>query len=128
MSKTRPLTILMRSLRQRCPACGRGRVFDGWLAVRDECEECGLTFNRGPGFYLGAVYFNYGVTALVTVIVFFTLYLGFGYAIESIVWPLFGFCLVFPLLFHRIARSLWLGFDELFDPHAKSEPSAEDNA
>jgi hypothetical protein len=27
------------------------------------------------------------------------------------------FCLVFPLWFHRYARSLWLALDEWFDPH-----------
>ncbi len=117
----RPLAIFSRSVRQRCPACGRGRVFRGWLAVRDECEECGLTFNRGPGFYLGAIYFNYGLTALLTVIMFFALYLGTDIPIDHLIWPLFGFCLIFPLLFHRIARSLWLGFDELFDPQETQE-------
>jgi uncharacterized protein (DUF983 family) len=25
----------------RCPACGRGRLFDGYLTVRARCESCG---------------------------------------------------------------------------------------
>jgi len=26
----------------RCPRCGRGRLFSGWLTVRPVCEVCGL--------------------------------------------------------------------------------------
>jgi uncharacterized protein (DUF983 family) len=26
----------------RCPRCGRGRLFDGILTVRDRCESCGF--------------------------------------------------------------------------------------
>lgn len=26
----------------RCPKCGEGRLFDGFLKVRPECESCGL--------------------------------------------------------------------------------------
>lgn len=29
-------------LAARCPRCGRGRLFAGFLAVRDRCEVCGL--------------------------------------------------------------------------------------
>lgn len=28
-------------LRSRCPACGEGRLFDGFLHVRHHCEVCG---------------------------------------------------------------------------------------
>jgi hypothetical protein len=31
-------------------------------------------------------------------------------------WPLAAFCVFFPLWFFRYARSLWLAFDEYFDP------------
>ena len=29
-------------LAARCPRCGRGRLFAGFLAVRERCEVCGL--------------------------------------------------------------------------------------
>jgi uncharacterized protein (DUF983 family) len=31
---------LWRGVRARCPACGAGRLFDGWLRVRDTCDVC----------------------------------------------------------------------------------------
>lgn len=30
-----------RGLRCRCPACGQGRLFDGFVKVRQRCESCG---------------------------------------------------------------------------------------
>lgn len=38
----RPLkSALLRGYRRRCPNCGKGRIFDGYLKVNDSCSECG---------------------------------------------------------------------------------------
>ena len=40
------------ALRGLCPRCGQGRLFDGFLKVRPECEVCGLdlsTIQTGDG-------------------------------------------------------------------------------
>jgi uncharacterized protein (DUF983 family) len=29
----------------RCPRCGKGRLFDGFLALRSRCEACGLDYS-----------------------------------------------------------------------------------
>lgn len=41
----------------RCPRCGQGRLFDGYIAVRPACEVCGLSFAGhdtadGPAFFI----------------------------------------------------------------------------
>ncbi|MGU3359810.1 DUF983 domain-containing protein [Methylobacterium sp. M6A4_1b] len=39
-------------LRGRCPRCGEGHMFDGFLTFRPACEVCGLdygSFNSGDG-------------------------------------------------------------------------------
>ena len=28
----------------RCPRCGKGRLFEGFLTLRPRCEDCGLDF------------------------------------------------------------------------------------
>ena len=33
-----------RGLRGRCPACGQGRLFQGFLGLRPACEHCGLDY------------------------------------------------------------------------------------
>ncbi len=34
-----------RGLSGRCPACGKGRLFQGFLTLRPRCESCGLDFS-----------------------------------------------------------------------------------
>lgn len=33
-----------KGLRGRCPACGKGRLFQGFLGLRPACEKCGLDY------------------------------------------------------------------------------------
>jgi uncharacterized protein (DUF983 family) len=39
-----PLPIA-RGLAGRCPRCGKGRLFQGFIGLRPACESCGLDFN-----------------------------------------------------------------------------------
>ena len=38
-------SILASGLRGRCPRCGRGALFDGFLKITDRCEVCELEFS-----------------------------------------------------------------------------------
>ncbi|MCX8507787.1 MAG: DUF983 domain-containing protein [Rhodobacteraceae bacterium] len=41
-TEDRPLKpALRRGWRRRCPACGQGALFDGYLKVRGSCSACG---------------------------------------------------------------------------------------
>ncbi len=40
----KPLPIAW-GLRGRCPRCGEGKLFQGFLTLRPRCERCGLDFN-----------------------------------------------------------------------------------
>lgn len=88
--------------------------------MNSQCDHCGYPFERESGFYLGAIYFNYGVTALIVAIVYPLA--TFSHALTPNVALALGlaFAVLFPLLFFRHARSLWLGLDELFDPYQDS--------
>jgi uncharacterized protein (DUF983 family) len=33
-----------RGLRGRCPRCGKGKLFQGFLSLRPRCESCGLNY------------------------------------------------------------------------------------
>ena len=35
---------VIRGLRGRCPHCGEGRLFAGFLSLRPKCESCGLDY------------------------------------------------------------------------------------
>ena len=40
------LTAIGRGLRCRCPVCGKGRAFDGYLTVVPRCAHCGAPLER----------------------------------------------------------------------------------
>ena len=48
---------IMRGLRGRCPHCGEGRLFSGFLGLRPKCERCGLDYRfadsgDGPAIFV----------------------------------------------------------------------------
>lgn len=51
------LSPYQTGFRCRCPRCGKGNLFDGFLAVKPACEICGLDFGfadpaDGPAFFV----------------------------------------------------------------------------
>lgn len=47
-------------LRGRCPGCGQGHLFRGYLTLRPSCEVCGLDFGfadsaDGPAFFVMSI-------------------------------------------------------------------------
>lgn len=117
-----PAGLLARALRLRCPACGGGRLFSSWLRMAPACSACRYPFEREPGFFLGSIYVNYGVTAVLVTVAYLTLF------IADVLpdWQRLAGCLVFsvafPLWFHRYARAVWLAFDYRWDPAPASAP------
>lgn len=55
-NEDRPLGLaLRRGLRGRCPACGQGALFQGYLSVRPHCPHCGEALHHqraddGPAY------------------------------------------------------------------------------
>ncbi|MDQ1154393.1 DUF983 domain-containing protein [Brevundimonas sp. SORGH_AS_0993] len=51
------LSTLKTGLACRCPRCGKGALFKGYLTLRTECPECGLSYGfadpaDGPAFFV----------------------------------------------------------------------------
>ena len=42
-------TVLGRGMRRRCPQCGQGKIFKGWLKLHDHCNICGLQLLNNQG-------------------------------------------------------------------------------
>lgn len=113
--------LAMWAARLRCPRCGRGRLFRRWLRMHEACDACHLKYERAPGYFLGAIYFNYGLTALVVAVAYPVLMFGFEIPNERLLWGGLAFCVLFPLCFFRHARSFWMAFDQFFDPSGPSD-------
>lgn len=114
-------TMYYRCWRLRCPRCGRSRQFRGWFTNWPKCSECGLPFEREPGFYLGSIYINYGLTALLTTVSYVVLNFVYEVPQKPLLAGMTAFCVLFPVWFFRYARSLWLGMDEFIDPDSEKK-------
>ncbi len=112
---------LFRGLQLKCPACGRGRLFKGMFSMNAVCDECCFKLERPAGYFLGSTYINYGATAFLTTSSYVLLHFGLQLPREKLLPWMLVFCLIFPLVFFRFARSLWLSLDCLFDRVGASE-------
>ena len=105
-----------RALRLTCPRCGRAPLFRGWFQMNVVCAACDLRFERAQGYWVGAIYVNYGVTVVIAVGGFFLLnaWTSLQTAGQLALWV--PFVIVFPLWFFRYSRSLWLGLEYGLNP------------
>jgi uncharacterized protein (DUF983 family) len=109
----------------RCPACAGGKLFRSLLRMNKKCSNCEFSFERSPGYFLGSTYINYGFTAATTTVSYVVLHFGFGCTNLQLLPGLVTFILIFPLVFFRFARSLWLSLDCYLDRVGALEAMAE---
>jgi uncharacterized protein (DUF983 family) len=62
-------TVLLRGLRHRCPSCGRGAIFGGYVRVNNRCDGCGLEFaayrsDDAPAYFTIAIVGHFIVPAM----------------------------------------------------------------
>ena len=117
--------ILMAGLRLKCPRCGKGQMFSGMFKMCSECASCRFRFEREVGYFVGAMYINYGMTIFIA----FASYFAFDYFTSIPFYPnliLWGvFSALFPIFFFRYSRSLWLSLDYIFNPSEPPDPRRE---
>jgi uncharacterized protein (DUF983 family) len=105
--------------------CGRGKLFRDWLSMNEKCPNCGAVFEREPGFFLGSIYVNYGLTALIVAIAYPVLMFRGIVSPKALLAISLAFVVLFPLWFFRYARALWLGFDQYWDPRPGEQGTGE---
>src|SRR5205807_8791461 len=116
-------TITLRALRLKCPRCGGAPMFSGLLRTNERCAHCHLKFEREPGYFLGSIYINYGITAMLLTVGWIVLRFGYGIDSRWLVFGLAAFLVVFQVFFFRYARALWLALDCQFDASLFADPT-----
>jgi uncharacterized protein (DUF983 family) len=109
------LRVLARGLRRRCGRCGQGGLFRSYFDMVERCPRCGLEFERGEGYWLGAMAVNLGAAETA-----FAIALAIGVALT---WPdppwvvltLVGLAVnaTMPFLFYPFSKALFVGLDLL---------------
>ena len=109
------VTVLSRSLRLRCPACGAASIARSPFRIRHHCPSCRSLFKREEGFFVGAILANLLSTEFVILAVWLVWLMLIGSSYESVLAGLFAVALLFPVAFYHHSWSLWLGFDHLVE-------------
>ena len=108
--------IARRALALSCPRCGGTKLFTGWFTMHPACALCGLVFERAQGYWVGAIYLNYAVTAALTLGGYFVLWARTDLSTAAQLAAWIPFLLVFPLWFFRYSRSFWLAIEFFLNP------------
>lgn len=113
-----PFVAVARGLVRRCPRCGGGSLFAGWLKMKDRCPTCGMKYERDEGFFLGAF-----TTSLGAVIFALMVYIGVAIAITlpdpdpvAISIGAAVVAVVVPLVSYPFSRTLWSAIDLAMKP------------
>ena len=113
-------------VREVCPRCRQGPIFRapllrGYLAMYERCPVCGLKFEREPGYFLGAMYFSYGLSIppVLVLMLLFWRFTSWRFDVVAIA----AFLAYLPLVpvVTRFARVVWLYVDRHFDPDDRPE-------
>jgi len=100
----------------KCPKCRVGEIFEYPLArigkfnrMHETCRICGLRFVVEPGFFIGAMYFNYVAVIAIIVTVGLSLYYIFDDPDLWVYATVVGVVTIalLPLIF-RFSRTLFL--------------------
>lgn len=118
--------VLYSVVRNKCPQCHQTNVFETNNAfnlkrfdkMNESCSACGVKYEKEPGFFQGAMYVSYGLTAGW----FMLTWAVDTFIIKSETWQYLTFfvisiILLMPLWF-RISRLIWIN---MFTPFKGNE-------
>lgn len=117
LSEPAPVSALRAVLQTRCPQCRRGAMYRSFMTMNEHCPVCGLKYERGPGYFTGAMYFSYGMgiplIALLTLVAWRFRPSWPLYQLVAVAWVVF--LPLVPLVW-RYSRAIFLHVDRYFDP------------
>jgi uncharacterized protein (DUF983 family) len=108
-------------LRQLCPRCRTARIFHksifaGFPRMQECCPNCGLTFEREQGYFLGAMYISYGLALITITALGLLLWALTSWSLQRItLWAILLFLPLAPSL-TLFSRVLWIYLDRAIDP------------
>jgi uncharacterized protein (DUF983 family) len=123
MQEIEPTSVITGVLRQLCPRCRSGKIFQksilrGLPKLEERCRVCGLKFEREEGYFLGAMYISYAL-ALITITLLTSLVWAWDHRLfRDIAWAVILFVPLAPVL-TMFSRVLWIYLDQAIDPERR---------
>jgi len=108
--------LLGRGLRQRCPVCGKGKVFQGFFKTYERCPVCHFAYEREPGYYTGAIGANLILTELLLAAIAVPVAASQAVSIPAMIAMGATLPILLPLIFYRPTKCLWMSLDHFLHP------------
>lgn len=106
----------------KCPRCRKADLFvipfnlSKPLDMHKRCEACDLNFEPEPGYYFGAMFISYGISAVFFLAIAATLYFAFDLGANPILaWIVFIGAIFFMKIL-RLSRSVWIHIMTRYEP------------
>jgi uncharacterized protein (DUF983 family) len=113
---------LKNLLTLRCPVCGRGKIFKGYLDTPDRCPECGFYFMRETGYFLPHAPMSYLLIVGAAAFAWIILSLVFHVESDAIVLPsIIVFAVSFGVWSNRYTKMIWMTIDLKLHPPTKED-------
>ena len=100
---------------QKCPKCGKGKMFKGVFAMNMNCSNCDFKFDRAEGYYTMSIVianFMYALIVAPTILIMST---NDNSVLSIIITLSIVSIIAVPLIF-RYARAIWLHLDFFTHP------------
>lgn len=95
-------------LRLQCPICWGGAMFRHPLGMKSACDHCHYKYDRGHGYFLGAMFASYTIVVIIEAMIVSGLRLaGLDWTTSLIICAL-SVLIVGPLVAFPYSRILWV--------------------
>jgi len=112
------MSLLKKILRGKCPGCGDTSIFNTsgnplifrMPVMHQKCKKCQYNFVKEPGYFIGAMYVSYALTAAEMIAILLTT--GFVFNLHPLymfIWVVIAALLLSTFNF-RMSRILWIYF------------------
>jgi hypothetical protein len=114
----------------KCPQCKESDIFcsnnpyhlKSIFLMPEHCGNCGLKFNREPGFFYGAMYVGYGISVGYLISFYLAMMLIVpDFEVETYFMFGIGSLLVLTPVIFKLSRSIWISLFVKYDSEAASK-------
>ena len=108
LPKVRRTDILRRGLKCQCPNCGGAKLFRNLLRINHLCPNCGMTLERGDGYYIGPLCINYAIVSIAFVAPLLISGVSGSIPLKLALALSLAGALLLPILLYQFCWSFWL--------------------
>jgi len=119
--------FLVNAFMKKCPRCQEGDLFIKPFEISKpvnmptNCPVCNQKFEPEPGFYYGAMFLSYIVSAFFFLGIMGACLLIFKLSLNAAMGVVLAVAALTYLFWLRFSRSLWINIMVQYDPNAKHD-------